>query len=324
MFKKIIFFCVIVSGITFQLIYSVFAENITAQELYDQGQAAANAGDTAKAIDFYEKAIDADADFVAAYSALGSSYLENNGNIDDIVWLFQQAADLEPKNPEHYFNMCRAYFQFQKHDWAEAACLMALSIDSNNGAPKMILAYVYLYGKNQPADAIKYFKEILERAPNPKIYFGLGMAYARNNEQANALDIITTLRGKGEEALASQLEKMVRQTAQPAMPTDYQQATHLPPIESGPSKVITARTETKPKPKTVSTDENAVSPGKIRIQLRARLPSTTGESKDDDSYGPQDYKPLTLKERQDRVKRMRGNVGKASGSGTVSTQTQGQ
>ncbi len=298
-----------------------FAQN-TASELFDLGQTAENQGDKAKAIDFYEKSIESDADFAPAYSALATIYLDQNENMDDVVWLFSQAADLEPQNATHYTNMCRAYFQFQKHDWAEAACLKALSIDPNAMGAKMTLAWVYLFGKAQPADAVKYFKQIIEKVPNPKFYYGLGLAYAGSNEQANALDIITTLRSMGEETLASQLEKMMRTSSGSvaAMPTA------MTNVNIRPSQIVSD----KPLLPVSPPSSDPQSAGKIRIQLKARLPSPsevadTQKSKhnpEDDGYDLEDYKPLTLKERQDRVKRMRGNAGKARGQGTVSTQTQ--
>ncbi len=293
----------------------------TASELFELGQTAESSGDKAKAIDFYEKSIDADADFAPAYSALALIYMDENKNLDDVVWLFSQAADLEPQNAAHYTNMCRAYFQFQKYDWAEAACLKALSIDDHSIGAKMTLAWVYLFGKAQPADAVKYFKQIVEKVPNPKVYYGLGMAYARNNEQANALDIITTLRGMGEETLASQLEKMIRSASSPVEPMPVSMAN----INAGPSQIVSD----KPALPVSQPTSDPQSAGKIRIQLKARLPSSTENSAtqkskpklEDDGYDLEDYKPLTLKERQERVKRMRGNTGTARGRGTVSTQT---
>lgn len=299
-------------------VHGVYAQN-TAIEFFDLGQSAQGQGNVAQAVDFYEKAIETDPDFPAPYSALALVYMDQGGNIDDIIWLLEQAANLEPQNADHYTNMCRAYFQAQKHDWAQSACLKALSMDPNAGPAKITLAWVYLFGKSQPAEAIKYFKEIIEKVPNPKFYYGLGMAYASNNEQANALDVVTKLRGMGEETLASQLEKMMRSNSGavsevPAL---------VPNPTAGPSQIV----KDKPPVSLPTETPQAQSLGKIRIQLKARLPSSdeaSGESgpDEDNSYGPQDYKPLTIKERQDRVRKMRGNTGKAKGSGTVTTQTQ--
>jgi Flp pilus assembly protein TadD len=305
-----------------------------AKELYDQGQTAANQGDTTAAIEFYEKSIDANADFAPAYSALGSVYLDNNGKMEDVIWLFQQAAELEPQNAENYTNMCRAYFQSQQHDWAESACLKALTIDPNSGSAQLSLAWIYLIGKPQPADAVKYFTAVIDKIPNnPKLIYGLGMAYARNNQQAEALDVITNLRSTGQETLASQLEKMIRPSAEMMAPPAGVMGTRptVPaPSDAGPSKVVKSKPiET---PVAVHTpDPNAPPPGTIRIQLKARLPptDTTAAGKEavdgeDHEYSVDDYKPLTLQERQERVKKMRGNMGKMSGKANVSTQTRGK
>ncbi len=147
------------------------------------------------------------------------------------------------------------------------------------------------------------------------------MAYARNNEQANTLEIITKLRGMGEETLASQLEKMMRTSSGPVAV--------MPPamtnINAGPSQIVSD----KPVLPVSPPSSDPQSAGKIRIQLKARLPSSTQtaatqkskSNPEDDGYDLEDYKPLTLKERQDRVKRMRGNAGKARGRASVSTET---
>lgn len=295
-----------------------------ASELFEQGQTVLEKGNVTQAIDFYEKSIDTDPDFAAAYSALGQVYLDQNGNIDDIVWLFQQAADLEPHNAQHYSDMCRAYFQYQKFDWAQAACLKSLALDPNIGSAKVTLAWVCLFGTGQPAEAIKYFKEVIEKIPNPKMYYGLGLAYARNNEQANTLDVITTLRGMGEETLASRLETIMRSGAGPA---GQRPGIPIPSVYTGSSEIVRAQPKKPPVP-AINTDSSV---GKIRIQLRARLPSsseTASSSQEakvnpmEDGYDLEDYKPLTLKERQDRVRRIRGNTGNARGQAVVTTQTQ--
>lgn len=307
----------------------VFAQD-AAKELFEQAQASATQGDTAKAIEYYEKSIDANPDFAPAYSGLAAVYLDNNGKMEDVIWLYQQAAELEPQNAENYTNMCRAYFQSQQNDWAESACLKALEIDPNSGSAQLSLAWIYLLGKVQPAESVKYFTAVIEKIPNnPKIYYGLGMAYARNNQQAEALDVITNLRSMGQENLASQLEKMIRPNAEPVMPPP---GVMRPPglgIESGPSKVVKAQPEQTPAPPVV--DPNAPPPGTIRIQLKAKLPpppdaqasktSKTKEKSEDDDYDVEDYRPLTIKEMQDRVKKLRGGTGKMSGRANVTTQT---
>jgi len=323
--KKILFFLLGATALLFP--NNVFAQD-AAKDLYDQGQNAVTEGNSAKAIEFYEKSIEANPDFAPAYSALGSVYLESSAKMDDVVWLFKQAAELEPQNVENYTNMCRAYFQSQQHDFAETACLKALEIDPNSGSAQLSLAWIYLLGKVEPGNAVKYFTAVIDKIPNnPKIYYGLGIAYARNNEQAKALDVITNLRSMGQESLASQLEKMIRPSAEVPMPTAG--AIRPPVIEGGPSKVVKSRPVEPPKI-ALPPDPNAPPPGTIRIQLKARLPPTDpmaakGPKKDDnEGYDTDDYKPLTLKQRQERVKRMRGSAGKMSGSGTVTSQTTAQ
>ena len=45
---------------------------------------------------------------------------------------------------------------------------------------------------------------------DPKIYFGMGLAYFASNQRSKALDMITKLRSLKAEDLASQLEASMR------------------------------------------------------------------------------------------------------------------
>ncbi len=320
MIRKIKFYIVLCFSLSLFFVRFGFAED-TARELYANGQTAEGQGDLNQAVDDYEKAIEKDADFAPPYSALGTIYLDRNENLDDIVWLFQQAADLEPQNAMHYTNMCRAYFQFQKHDWAEAACLKALSIDPNAIGAKMTLAWVYLFGKAQPADAVRYFKQIIEKVPNPKVYYGLGMAYARNSEQANALEIITKLRGMGQETLASQLEKIMRPSGESVTLTP----SIMPSVNAGPSGIV------KAKPRPPGVDSAPSQAGVMHIKLKGKLSSVAGQSvetetpaekakksADEDSELGEGHES-TVAERMEKVRKMRGNRsrGKVRGNASV-------
>jgi len=299
-------------------VFSQDTSHNIAEKLYDSGQESFSRGDTDKAISFYERSIEADPDFSPAYKALGEATIAANGQPNDIVWLFEQAAILDPKNPERYTDLCRVYFQSQKNDMAEAACLKALSIDPGLGSAQLTLAWVYLIGKVQPADAIHYFNEVLKRTQNPKIYLGLGMAYARNNERGRVLEIITLLRGKGEESLARQLEKMIRPTGDvPEQPANT--------IQASPSQIVKGSPE-KFKP---PVNDHGVA-GSQKIQLRGKIsftprqavvsnPPTDENGEATDAEGHES----SVQERMEKVRQMMGNRSSGRIRGTTNIQTSG-
>lgn len=281
----------------------------SARELFEAGQAAYEQGDLSNAVKYFEQSIEADPDSAPAYSGLGQVTLTNNGPLKDIIWLFEQAAELEPQNPEHFANMCRAYFQHQEHAKAEAACLKALELAPDSGSTQLTLAWIYLLGKAEPAKAVPYFKQVLDKVQNPKVYLGLGMAYARNNDMGHVLEIVTKLRSMGEETLASQLEKMVR-------PQGEAVASPVPMIDVGPSKVVSA-VPPGPEPVTLPPDI-----GTHKIQLRGRLiiPPTVQDPAVEASPEPQEdgYRELTIQERMDKVRKLRGGTRSGRATGTVS------
>lgn len=320
--KQIILFFSIVYFSLYSPGIGVAASN--GEELYTQGQDAAARGETDEAIKYFEKAIESDPDLPAPYNALALTYLDRQGNYDDIIWLFQQAADRDPQNPEIYANMCRAYFQYEKFDWAESSCLKALTLNKDYGPAKMTLAYVYLLGKSQPALAVKYFTQILERVQSPKIYFALGLAYAKNNEQAKTLEVITLLRGMGEETLATQLEKMIRPSGEPPSPLPSTVTKNEPnPLEYSIPNI------SEPVHNNVSISSSQ--PGSTRIKLKGKLSmmavnpdaktpsrSHAGQKKDDSENISNPPEESAV----ERIKKMRGGGGavRVRGNSTVSVQ----
>jgi len=188
------------------------------QEYFKEGKKAYDQGNHKKAIDFYEKAVEVDPDFAPVYNALGLAHHENHADLSDVIWFFNVAIELDPNSDEAYGNMCKIYYQTEKPDLAERACLKAIEINPSMLSSKLYLAWVYLLGKRQPADAIYYFEDVIEKVDNPMIRFGLGLAYCRNGDTAQALDTGTILRGRGENELAANLEVEMRRESPPLQP----------------------------------------------------------------------------------------------------------
>ncbi len=238
------------------------------EDFFRKGQRAYDQGHHAEAITFFEQAVELDENFAPAYNALGLAHHAAGSPLSDVVWFFRVAADLDKGNAEIYGNLCRVYSQAREFDEAEKACRQALTLQPGMGNVQLMLAWIYLSGKEQPQDAIYYFQQVLERVQDPSIYFGLGMAYSLAGDNARALETITTLRGAGANDLANRLEDAIRGSAgpvgQPGTPPDA--AVSVPQRTKG--TLIQAQPTPGPLP-----EERSRSPfsGQMQIRLKGKL-----------------------------------------------------
>jgi len=267
--KKITAYVIIIS-------ICLFASRSSADELKENfilGQEAYNSGQYNLAIDYFEKVVEINSEFAPVYNALGLTYSRINAELSDVAWFFNVAVEIDPNYIDAYNNMCRVYYQAGEHSMAEESCLKVLEIDPNYGSAQLSLAWIYLVGKSQPNDAIYYFNEVLNKVQNPMVYFGLGVAYSMNGNTVEVLDTITTLRGMGEEQLASQLENTLRK---------YYDA---PPIQQAPVRLAerqAGRIISGPKTsgEEFPTQGPAAQPGsgQMRIRLRGNLGTSSQAS----------------------------------------------
>ncbi len=194
----------------------------TFKELYQAAQGQYSSGKFEAAIESFEKAFELDANNAPLYNSLGLAYKAIDTDLDEVAWYFKAAIEVDPNYAEAYDNLGKAYYGMGQFDEAEKSCRKALELKPSLVSAQLSLAWIYLLGKSQPAQAIDYFKKVLEKKPISYAYFGLGIAYFMNNESPLALEIITTLRAMDQDKLATQLEDMVR--------GHY----YVPPDESGP------------------------------------------------------------------------------------------
>jgi len=264
MIKGIIKIFLILTVMGMLMLSSVDADQ-ELMSLFRKGQEAYHQGHYKEAINQFEKVVDMDPNFAPVYNALGQAHQQIGSRLSDVVWFYKVAIDLEPDCDEAYDNMCKAYSQAQEFDLAEKACLDALSLNPGMGSSQLSLAWIYLAGKQQPHDAIYYFRKVLEKVENPNIYFGLGMAYSMLGDHAQVLDTITKLRGMGESDLAAQLEDMIRQPQAPSPRSSYQDLS-VPKPQKG------MLIESRPKPAPTPSEEfDSPVSGQMRIRLKGRL-----------------------------------------------------
>ena len=143
-------------------------------------------------------------------ASLFEQIMGGSGDPEKMVWCFKTAAEIEPDYTEAHENLCKAYFQLGEYDKAERSCQRALQLEPNRGSAQMTAAWLYLKGLEEPGKAVFYFQKVLEKAQSPQVYFALGLAHAMNGDHADVLQVVTTLRGMGEDALAAELENTIR------------------------------------------------------------------------------------------------------------------
>ena len=237
----------------------------TLRDYYEKGEIEYQRGNYQKAIQEYEKAVDLDPNFAPVYNALGLAHQAMQDKLSDVVWFFKVAVDIDPQFADAYHNMCRAYYQAGKHNEAEQACRKAMAINPDILSAKLSLAWIYLVGKQQPADAVLYFNQVLEKIQSPMIYFGLGLAYAQSGDRARVLEVITVLRNQGENNLAAQLERSIMTPMQPQMPENFSQ--FALPAPQNTSRLI----EAAPKPQPKVPEDSAPQAATMKIRLRGTL-----------------------------------------------------
>ena len=265
-------------------VFPVVVVGQTLRDYYEKGEAEYQRGNYQKAIKEYEKAVDLDPNFAPVYNALGLAHQALQDKLADVIWFFKVAVDIDPQYADAYHNMCRAYYQAGKHNEAEKACRNAMAVNPDFLSAKLSLAWIYLVGKQQPADAVFYFNQVLEKIQSPMIYFGLGLAYAQSGDRARVLEVITVLRNQGENNLATQLERSIMTPMQPQMPEDFSQFSMPPP--QTPGRLI----EATPKPQPQNTGERSPQTSTMKIRLRGTL--NTVPIPDEDQLKP-DGEPVS-------------------------------
>ncbi len=181
------------------------------KDVYEQAVEAYNKGQFKQAIDLYGQIIQVLPTFAPAYNGLGLAVKGDVGDEEKAIEYFKLAIHYDPQYAQSYDNLGRIYYERQDFDLAQASFEKALKLDPNLYSSRSSLAWIYLLVKVNPAKAVGQFKKALELNQQPNTYLGLGLAYFSNNQRAEALEIVTKLRGMGQENSALQLEGAIRE-----------------------------------------------------------------------------------------------------------------
>lgn len=179
--------------------------------VFDQAIQLSQKGEAEEAIKLYEKVIELNPNFAPAYNYLGMAYQSMGLDIVEVAWYFKAAIDIDPSFDHANINLGKAYYNMGHFDLAELYTLKALETNPNSWEAKISLGWIYLFGKSDPEKAIVYFKDVSDGISHPSAFFGLGMAYSMAGDAPRVLGCITTLREMDEDALATQLESIIRE-----------------------------------------------------------------------------------------------------------------
>lgn len=258
-------------SINFILLFPAILFAETVEEYFAKGNRAYQQGNLPEAIQFYEKVVEQDMTHAPAYNALGRIYWDRRADLSQITWYFERALEADPLYLEAYENLARVYQEAGDMDQAENYFKQILVLNPNDTSAQFALGWIYLLSKSQPRDAVHYFHQVLTTNKIPKAYFGLGLGYIQIGEQERALEVITELKGLGQNDLANTLEEAMRKPLSPAALKEVATSSVQPP--SSPSVLIPST------PPAVSPSSDPSASGVMKVRLRGKMFNVDGKEK---------------------------------------------
>ncbi len=182
------------------------------RDMYESAVDFYNKGQYGQSIDMYKQIIKDTPQFAPAYIGLGLALKANGADIEEVLYYYKAAVDKDPLSIQALEQLGRLYYSLGQMEKAKISFQKVLKINPNIFTVKQTMGWIYLVGKNaNPRKAVAYFQDVLKVNPNPNAYFGLGIAYFGDNQREKVLDVITQLRGMGQDDFADRLEKSVRE-----------------------------------------------------------------------------------------------------------------
>ena len=208
----------------------------TIREVYEQAVDAYNKGDYDRAVELYKSLTKDSPHFAPAYVGIGLALKAKGADIDEVLYYYKTAVDMDPTNTQALEQLGRLYYALNNFDKAEKVFVKALRIDPGMKDVKLSLAWIYMLYKPRPELARKYFLEIIKVNKDPSIYLGLGMAYFACNDRVSAIDIITQLKKMGQEDYAKRLEQAIRENKKVILVSNDQEEVPDVPAEQVPAR----------------------------------------------------------------------------------------
>jgi len=184
------------------------------RNLYEQAINAYQNQQYDQALRLFQQIAKAAPTFAPAYNGMALANQAAAGDENKTIEYLKTALSYDPKLTESYDNLARIYYSRGDIDQAQDYFEKALKYDPQLTSASLSLAWINLLVRSRPRTAIKYFKMVLTRSQDPKVYYGLGQAYFASNQRAGAIDMITKLHELQADDLATRLEDSLRNNAQ--------------------------------------------------------------------------------------------------------------
>ncbi len=160
-------------------------QELTPKAYFIKGFAYKEAGDSVKAVLFFQKTIQIEPDYYDAYMQLGLM-LSNQKNKNAIDY-FNSALNLKPKSIEAYYALGMYQQENNNPDAAIKAYQSIITIDSTYKQAYYNIGYVYLEYKQSYPEAIKSFTKAINFDKNyVEAYYNRGYTYELMKEVAKA------------------------------------------------------------------------------------------------------------------------------------------
>ena len=170
------------------------SKRATAERFYSQGLAQLSRDDFAKALPYFEKAVETDSTYPEAWYQAGYCY-GVLGRHNDALKASKQAAKLRPEWAETYVNIGTSSYALGQYKDAVDAYKQALKLDETN--PDTQYALGLTYGKQNRTDEeiLAYRRTLALKPDHANAIEKLGLALYRSkryNDAANAFDQLKT------------------------------------------------------------------------------------------------------------------------------------
>lgn len=158
-----------------------------AERFYMQGLGLLSRDDWAKALPYFERAVDADPDYAEAWYQTSYCY-GMLGRHAEALKASRQVIRLKPSWPEPYINMGSAYYSLGQYKESMESYRQATRLDPYNADAHYTLGLVY--GKlSRTEEEIQEYKRAISLKPDhTSAYRRLGLAYVRLARYGQAVD----------------------------------------------------------------------------------------------------------------------------------------